>query len=253
MLVSSSTGNSTPYSKHRKKHRNLIQPVSESAPPSATDLKEVPTESVDYIFTDPPFGKNIFYADLHLMWEAWLGHYTNQEEEMVISRARKQKPKTLQDYQEGMSSAMDEMFRVLKPEHWATMIFQNSDIKAWAAVQRATIAAGFHIRGASILDKGQYSPKQLKGITGKEKVPTLDIVFNMHKTASKTKSQLTRALDVKHEIRRILKRADVRVENGASLANLYVLVIQEMLDSNLDVSEVNMSLVSQIQSELKDS
>ena len=86
--------------------------------------------------------------------------------------ATKQNPKTLFTYQEGMRNAMSEIFRVLKPQYWATTIFQNSDVKAWTLVHQAATEAGFHIRGVSILDKGQYSPKQLKGITGKSQRST---------------------------------------------------------------------------------
>ena len=44
---------------------------------SATDLSHIPTETVDYIFTDPPFGGNLYYADASLLWESWLRHFTD--------------------------------------------------------------------------------------------------------------------------------------------------------------------------------
>ena len=34
---------------------------------SATSLG-IPDRCIDYIFTDPPFGENIFYADLNFLW-----------------------------------------------------------------------------------------------------------------------------------------------------------------------------------------
>ena len=34
-------------------------------------LKGLPDDSVDYIFTDPPFGENIYYADLNFLVESW--------------------------------------------------------------------------------------------------------------------------------------------------------------------------------------
>jgi 16S rRNA G966 N2-methylase RsmD len=40
---------------------------------SATQLtKYIDVESVDYIFTDPPYGAHIAYLDLSTMWHAWL-------------------------------------------------------------------------------------------------------------------------------------------------------------------------------------
>ncbi len=41
---------------------------------SVLDLtKYIPENSVDYIYTDPPYGGNIAYLDLSTMWNAWLG------------------------------------------------------------------------------------------------------------------------------------------------------------------------------------
>ena len=48
----------------------------------------VPDESVDYIFADPPFGSNIYYADCSLLWETWLGQLTDESKEMVVSDRR---------------------------------------------------------------------------------------------------------------------------------------------------------------------
>ena len=31
----------------------------------------LPDNSIDYVFTDPPFGENIYYADLNYLVESW--------------------------------------------------------------------------------------------------------------------------------------------------------------------------------------
>ena len=43
---------------------------------SSTDLL-LPDNSVDFIFTDPPFGDNLMYSELNFLVEAWLRVYTN--------------------------------------------------------------------------------------------------------------------------------------------------------------------------------
>jgi hypothetical protein len=50
----------------------------------SADKLPVPDESVDYIFADPPFGSNIYYADCSLLWETWLGQLTDESQEMVV-------------------------------------------------------------------------------------------------------------------------------------------------------------------------
>ena len=44
---------------------------------SATHLEFLPDESIDFIFTDPPFGANINYSEMNFLWESWLGEFTD--------------------------------------------------------------------------------------------------------------------------------------------------------------------------------
>ncbi len=39
---------------------------------SLSSLPNVPDNSIDYIFTDPPFGDNLNYSELSFIWESWL-------------------------------------------------------------------------------------------------------------------------------------------------------------------------------------
>ena len=50
---------------------------------SADELDYIPDQSIDYIFTDPPFGGNIFYADASVLWESWIDNFTDLRKEMV--------------------------------------------------------------------------------------------------------------------------------------------------------------------------
>lgn len=37
---------------------------------SLTDIENLPSKSIDYVFTDPPFGSNLNYAELNSLSEA---------------------------------------------------------------------------------------------------------------------------------------------------------------------------------------
>ena len=39
---------------------------------SSSKLSSIPDSSIDYIFIDPPFGDNLNYSQLNLLWEGWL-------------------------------------------------------------------------------------------------------------------------------------------------------------------------------------
>ena len=152
---------------------------------SATQLTDIPNSSVDYIFTDPPFGGNIYYSDCSLLWESWLQHYTDEQFEIHYNRIRKPEHggKTMDDYEALMTMAFAEMHRVLKPGRWASVVFHNSEDRVWRAIQHGAEAAGFDLVNAMVFDKKQRSFKGVLGEKGLENVTNFDIVLNLHKKA----------------------------------------------------------------------
>lgn len=148
---------------------------------SAEALTHVEDESVDYVFTDPPFGSNIFYSDMNLFHEAWLGSTTQYTREAVLHTTGQKKNGAAERYQELLRRAFGEAFRVLKPGRYMSVVFGNSKGAIWALVQRALREAGFdsvpvHV---AILDKGQRSIKGLN--SGSEGVVTVDLVLTVRK------------------------------------------------------------------------
>lgn len=139
--------------------------------------------SIDYIFTDPPFGSNIFYGDCSFLWESWIGEFTNDAKEAVWNKSRKPSEggKTLDDYKRLITESFREMYRVLKPNRWATVVFSNSDDRVWEGIQDAAHQAGFVIYGGKEFDKVQRSFKGIKGEKGQEKVISKDVLLNLHK------------------------------------------------------------------------
>ncbi len=117
-----------------------------------------PDESVDYIFTDPPFGENIYYADLNFLVESWHGVKTDPKPEAIIDRVRQ---KGIPEYQHLMYSCFAEYFRVLKPGRWMTVVFSNSKAAVWNAIQVALQQTGFVVAEVTALDKVQGSFQQV--------------------------------------------------------------------------------------------
>lgn len=118
----------------------------------------IPGESIDYIFTDPPFGGNLMYSELNFLWEAWLKVFTNNKPEAIENTAQ---GKGLPEYQKLMTECFKEYYRVLKPGHWMTVEFHNSKNAVWNAIQEALQAACFVIADVRTLDKQQGSFKQV--------------------------------------------------------------------------------------------
>lgn len=146
---------------------------------SATDLSWLPSSSIDYVFTDPPFGANLFYGDCNVVWEAWLGDVTNLTEEIVVNRSLPAAAggKTITDYEKLLGDAFTEVQRVLKPGARASVVFHNSDDRVWSALLAATDRAGLAQTDVSVMDKVQRSMKGYKGRSGTELVPFYDLVI----------------------------------------------------------------------------
>ncbi len=124
---------------------------------SSTD-EPIPTNSIDYIFTDPPFGENINYSELSFLWESWLKVKTNNRQEAIMNRFQS---KGLLEYQQLMTQCFEEFFRILKPNRWMTVEFHNSKNSVWNAIQESLNRAGFIIADVRTLDKKQGSFKQV--------------------------------------------------------------------------------------------
>jgi len=125
---------------------------------SVTILSKLYLNSVDYIFTDPPFGDNLMYSELNFLWEAWLKVFTNNKSEAIINKTQN---KELSEYYQLMLAACKEYYRVLKPNRWITVVFHNSKSSVWNAIQEAMSKAGFIIAHVTVLDKKQGSFKQV--------------------------------------------------------------------------------------------
>ena len=123
---------------------------------------DLPDHSVDYVFTDPPFGGNIPYAEVNFVNEAWLGRYTQRTDEAIISSSQN---KGVADYQRLLTQSLAEMRRVLRPGGKATLAFHSSSTQVWRALQRAHTDAGFDVQDAGVLDKTQGSFKQVTANT----------------------------------------------------------------------------------------
>jgi hypothetical protein len=118
---------------------------------SATSLAQIPDNSIDYVFTDPPFGSNIIYSELNVLLEAWLQVRTDPRPEAVIDESRS---RGAQDYFALVSRCFSEYFRVLKPGRWLTVEFHNTRAEVWNGFQEVLGRCGFVVQQAAVLNKG---------------------------------------------------------------------------------------------------
>lgn len=164
--VPSQIAEADPFKAYENKLKRLISAFSQKHAVAGSSIVSTGTaaklsledSSIDYIFTDPPFGENIYYADLNQIIESWHGVFTAVGAEAIIDRVR---GKGLHEYQSLIRRSFSEYFRVLKPGRWMTVVFSNSRASVWNAIQLALQQAGFVVAEVTALDKKQGSFKQV--------------------------------------------------------------------------------------------
>ncbi len=145
---------------------------------SATDILLIPNNSVDYIFTDPPYGGNVQYGELNFIWEAWLDLHTKWHDEEIVVNTTRGQDDIYWAYM--MQKAISECFRVLKPGRWISVCYHDTSEGTWQLLQDLMTEVGFipeQSNATLFIDTGQKSYNQYVA----EKVTKRDLVINFRK------------------------------------------------------------------------
>jgi hypothetical protein len=155
-------------------------------------------EVVDYIFTDPPFGSNLMYAELNFLIEAWGRVITAQSAEAVESPSQ---AKTLAHYSSVMVGCFANYYKVLKPGRWMTVEFHNSANAVWNAIQGALESVGFIVADVRVLDKQQYGFNQVSATSATKQ----DLVISCYKPTAEFQSRFNATIGRPEGVRDFLE------------------------------------------------
>ncbi len=111
--------------------------------------RAIPANSVDYIFTDPPYGGAVQYFELSTLWASWLRLDMDYLDEITINS---QQSKDFDYYHNMLKAAFTQMYKILKPGRYLTVTFHSTDIKIWNSILKAVVFSGFD------LEKIVYQP-----------------------------------------------------------------------------------------------
>lgn len=106
-------------------------------------LKYIKKESVDYIFTDPPYGAHIAYLDLSTMWHAWLGFEVPESlraREAIVGGELQFDEK---HYLDVLQNSFEQMFFALKDNAWLSLVFHHKDHNLWYSIRDMMKYIGF--------------------------------------------------------------------------------------------------------------
>lgn len=140
---------------------------------------DIPTESIDYIFTDPPYSGKVQFAEANFVWEKFLGFDTSYwRDEIIISE-----PRSLDQnkWRGSMLAAFKECFRVLKAGRYLSLCYHDSASGTWQMLQDVMAETGFvNADGgdqALYIEVSQKSHKQRTA----DNVQKRDLVINFQK------------------------------------------------------------------------
>lgn len=126
----------------------------------ATNLSFIDSESVDYIYTDPPYGKKIPCLYLSVMWNAWLDLEVTEKDYQLEAIEGGTIQKSKQEYNQLIAQSIQEMYRVLKFERWLSFVFAHKDPEFWHLILDTAESCGFEYVGAVPQKNGQTSFKK---------------------------------------------------------------------------------------------
>jgi DNA modification methylase len=144
-------------------HQKTVQDIaheSQVIKGNAADLSFLPKESVDYIYTDPPYGKKIPYLDLSVMWNAWLDLEVSEADYEMEAIEGGGHNKTKKQYNALIAKSIEEMYRVLKFDRWLSFVFAHKDPEFWHLIIETCEKCGFEYIGAVPQKNGQTSFKK---------------------------------------------------------------------------------------------
>ena len=193
---------------------------------------------VDFVFTDPPFGDFIPYAEVNQINELWLSKVTDRKEEVIISNSQN---KDVSSYRNMLAKVFKEIKRLTKDDCPIAVVFHAARAIVWNAFSDAIKTAGLDFQQSSFLDKTQASFKQ---IVSKASVQG-DPLFLLKKCNTGKKAKMTQEQILQQIVQKNAHRTEKEkrrcyslyigkcLENGISVqmdANQVYNYIQKMLE-----------------------
>lgn len=199
---------------------------------SSENLFFIKDNSIDYIFTDPPYGQSISYFGLSMFWNAWLQQEVKYEDEIIYDPYRNKK---YHDYETRLKNVFSEMYRVLKNNKYLSLTFHNRDMKIWEIVISNLKNIGFHLQNIVYQEQAVMS-----GTQGLNKKNTFrgDFVYNFLKDIKKKPKKLIFSKNVREKIIKKISQLLSKSQNGISSDKMYEELIPFIVNNNFYKDEM---------------
>jgi len=198
--------------------------------PSQKVLNEIPNNSVDYVITDPPHGNRQPYLELSMMWNSWLKKDVNYEDEIVISES-KDRTKDIHNYYKLLNEVFVEIERILKPNHYFSLMFNSLDDETWINLITHTSKLNFELEKVETLE---YSANSVVQDTRGAGLKT-DFILTFRKNQNRIikKIELISAKNNKDYFVSLIEGyLEASMENGLETYQILNLLVSDLLQQN---------------------
>ncbi len=121
---------------------------------------DIESETIDYIFTDPPYGDAVPYFEQSIIWNSWLNLIPDYKNEIVITDSKERKKNHIV-YEQDINKAFSEIRRVLKMGKMFSLTYHSLSGLEWKAVTNACIKNGFDLVSFEWLVQKAFTPRQI--------------------------------------------------------------------------------------------
>ena len=191
-------------------------------------LKYVDKGTVDYIYTDPPYGAHISYLDLGTMWHAWLGFEVTDEmrtREAIEGGEQKFDEK---HYLEVLQKSFEQMFYALKDQAWLSLVFHHKETNLWYSLRDMLRYIGFNYVNTVAQPLSRQTFHKIKNPL---RVLGESLIVNFQKSAQRKISQ-PMSLPMANIIKNVAERMIYR-DGGATTEEILREVVPDLFDNDL--------------------
>jgi len=199
------------------------------------DTKKLPypNNSIDYIFTDPPYGDSVPYFEQSIIWNTWLNLSVDYTNEVVISDSKERNKKS-QSFSEDMELCISEIYRVLKINKYFSITFHSISGAEWYAILNGCLKNNFILHKMEWLTQKTFTPRQLN----RTKTVKGDMLITFKKGKNKNKHILLSKEETESLIIKITEKL-LHSNNLADTNTIYMALLQEFFSEHLIIENIN--------------
>ncbi len=126
------------------------------------DAKKLPiaSNSIDFVFTDFPYGDTVPYFEQSQVWNSWLKFNVDYDNEIVISDSIERK-KDIHNFNRGIDSAIAEISRTLKENKFFVFTFHSLYGREWCSIVKALRKNKFQYVECDVIIQKTLPPRQI--------------------------------------------------------------------------------------------